>query len=239
MIAVSARALSPHDYAAFGVWWTVATLLATTSASSRPTSRLVITGTPVGRTRPDAGLLTDASWSRGRCSGGDRGRGPLADLLFEGHVSASGMLTVFVAPGGGAGGPARRRDRQRKFGALPGQLGRRVLRITLVAGLTALDRASVFSFCVGAVSRPRAVWSSAGRSCPGWAARPGCAGRPDRPSFTCSSARSAPCSPTPARCPGWRPSASRPVHPGRVRGAVTISRIPTLFVAALFGPLLS
>ena len=70
MIAVAARALPTHEYAAFAVWWTVATC-SLFGVFEAYLTRLVITDSaPAGRTRGRRAphCSPDASSSRGCCS---------------------------------------------------------------------------------------------------------------------------------------------------------------------------
>jgi O-antigen/teichoic acid export membrane protein len=152
------------------------------------------------------------------------------------------MLTVFVALAaaqavqrGGATG-------RRMFGAVAGQLSADgVLRITLVVGLTALDRATVFSFCVACCVAAGGGLVVGGRLCPAWAARPRLRGDvPIKPILYLLVASVGPLLTNTGSAP-WLAAVGDvdPFTLGAFVGAVTISRIPTLFVSALFGPLLS
>ena len=100
-MALSARALSPSEYAAFAVWWTVATLLGTTfGVFEAYLARLVVTDRAAHRSpAPVIGLLAGraavvvAILAVALVAGSPL----IAQRLFADHLDATLVLPIFTA----------------------------------------------------------------------------------------------------------------------------------------------
>lgn len=247
MLGLASRNMLGPQYADFVVWWTVATLLGTSfgvfevylarhliSDLAGGRSAAAGTGVMLGRATAMTGLLTvaivaPAPW--------------LADELFSGVLAPVFLLPVFMALTAmqvlQRGAATGRHD----MVAIATQLAADgVARAAIVAVLAALGRGSVTSFAAGCcaalvVSLVAARW----RLGP-WLARPAFRGSdlPLRPLLLLLIGTAGPLLANNGSVPWLRSvDAVSPHVLGAFAGAVTLSRIPTQFVAAVLSPLLA
>ena len=171
MIAVAARALPTHEYAAFAVWWTVATLLANVfGVFEAYLTRLVITDSARSRdARPTTALLTGrvvVAWVL--LAAVLVVTGPvLADELFEGTRAAPGCWRCSCSSPPAQSVQRGYANGHRNFTAVSAQLSSDgVSRVAFVAALAAFGGASLTTFALGACAAAAVGSSSAPRSRP-------------------------------------------------------------------------
>jgi O-antigen/teichoic acid export membrane protein len=247
MMAMAARSLPAREYAAFAVWWTVATLLGTgfgvfeaylarlvvTDLTGQRSPRRV-TGVMLGRALVAVvGVVTVvlllAPW--------------LSASLLEGEQGAALLVPVFVlltalqaVQRGSATG-------HRRFKAVAGQLSTDgVARVVLTAAVIGAGHASVSTLAVAACVAAALGLVTGGLLCPAWWARPRLRDRqiPLKPVLLLLIGAVGPLLVNNGSVPwfAWTHSVD-PYTLGAFAGAVTLSRIPTQLVSAAFGPLLA
>jgi O-antigen/teichoic acid export membrane protein len=247
MMAMAARSMAPDEYAAFAVWWTVATLLGTSFgvfeaylarlligdlAANRSTGR--VTGLMLGRAALVVGVLALVLL----------GLTPyLAGRLFAGHVGAALLLPLFTTLAAlqalQRGAATGRHD----FRAIAAQLASDGLaRVVLAALLVVAGADTVVSLalaCVAAAALSLVVGSwRLGR----WWAAPRLRGREAavRPLLLLLIGSVGPLLANNGSVPWLAGTHSVDAYTlGAFAGAVTLSRIPTQFVSAVFSPLLA
>ena len=247
IIGVAARTLSPHQYAAFAVWWTVATLLAavfgvfeayltrlvvTTQARSEIAAG--VTGIIAGRALLTWGLMSVALVAASQA---------LSSVLFEGNALAPLMLPVFLVLAASQSIQRGYANGHRNYVAVAGQLTcDGLLRLGMVVALVALDRASFTSLALACCAGAAGGLVVGARLSPGWLVRPRLTGWkvPITPLLYLLVGSIGPLLVNNGSVP-WLagvPSVDA-LTLGAFAAAVTLSRIPTQFVAAVFSPLLA
>ena len=247
IMAMAARSMVPDEYAAFAVWWTVATLLGTSfGVFEAYLARLLIgdlaarrsphrvTGLMIGRAAVVVGMLAVVLLSATPY---------LAHHLFAGHVAAALLLPIFT---GFAALQALQRGAatgRYDFPAIASQLASDgVVRVGLVAVLVVTGADTVVTLalaCVvaAAVSLLVGNWRL-GR----WWAAPRVRGTEAaiRPVVLLLIGSAGPLLANNGSVPWLAGTHSVDAYTlGAFAGAVTLSRIPTQFVSAVFGPLLA
>lgn len=247
MIAVAARALPTHEYAAFAVWWTVATLLANVfGVFEAYLTRLVITDSARGQdARPTTALLTGrvvVAWLL--LAAVILVTGPvLANELFEGNRAAPWLLTLFLLLTAGQSVQRGYANGHRNFTAVSAQLSSDgVSRVAIVAALAAFGGASLTTFALGACAAAAMGLVVGSSLTPGWLTWPRLRGTgvPTSPIVYLLIGSTGPLLANNGSLP-WLASTSSvdATTLGAFAAAVTLSRIPTQLVAAVFAPLLS
>lgn len=247
MMALSARSMRPAEYAAFAVWWTMATFLGTSfGVFEAYLARLAITEVTAGR---DAKRVTGAIAGRALVvvaviAAVLFALAPwLSTRLFGGSLGATVVLPIFIflsatqaIQRGSATGHSR-------FRAIGGQLATDGIARALLAGVlvaTGLD--SITTFAVATCVSAGLSLLVGGRMCPQWLGRPRLRGDgvSSRPLVMLLIGSVGPLLVSNGSVP-WLASthAVSPYTLGAFAGAVTLSRLPTQFVAAAFGPLLA
>jgi O-antigen/teichoic acid export membrane protein len=247
MIAVAARALSPHEYAAFAVWWTVATLLANVfGVFEAYLTRLVITD--IARSR-DARRVTALLTGRALVAWALittllLATAPLlASELFADTLGAVLLLPLFLLLMAAQSVQRGFANGHRNFTAVSAQLScDGVLRVGLVVAVAALGEASLTAFAICACAAAAGGLALGSRLAPGWLTRPRLrgAGVATSPIVYLLIGSSGPLLANNGSVPWLASISSVDAHTlGAFAAAVTLSRIPTQFVAAIFAPLLS
>ena len=247
MIAIAARALPSAEYAAFVVWWTVATLLANVFGVFEAYLTRLVTGDSAHSrdARPVTALLTGravVAWIV--LAAVLLAAAPfLASELFADTLAAALLLPVFLLLTGAQSIQRGYANGHRNFVATAGQLSSDgLLRIGFVGALVALGQDSLTAFAMGACAgRRRGATSRLGprpRLADVAEARgPGVA---TAPIIYLLIGSTGPLLANNGSVP-WLASISSvdDVTLGAFAAAVTLSRIPTQFVTAIFAPLLS
>jgi O-antigen/teichoic acid export membrane protein len=247
MIAIAARALPSEQYAAFAVWWTVATLLANVfGVFEAYLTRLVTTDSARSRdARPVTALLTGravVAWLL--LTAVLLAFAPLiASELFADTLAAALLLPVFLLLTGGQSIQRGYANGHRNFVATASQLSSDgLLRVGFVAALAALGQASLTAFALGTCAAAACGLLVGSRLAPGWLTWPRLRGPgvATSPIIYLLIGSTGPLLANNGSVP-WLASISsvdaRTV--GAFAAAVTLSRIPTQFVTAIFAPLLS
>jgi O-antigen/teichoic acid export membrane protein len=247
MMALTARSLPAPDYAAFAVWWTVATLLGTSfGVFEAYLARLVVTDVSAGR-RPGVvtGLITGralvvvaalavvllalAPW--------------MGSQLFADHLTAALLLPVFTALAAAQALQRGSATGHQRFGAIAGQLAcDGVVRVVLVAVLVALTADTVTTLALACCVAAATSLFVGGLLCHDWLARPRIRGAEAaiRPLVYLLVGSVGPLLANNGSVPWLASTDSVDAYTlGAFAGAVTLSRIPTQFVSAAFSPLLA
>jgi O-antigen/teichoic acid export membrane protein len=247
MIALAARAMPAQQYAAFAVWWTVATLVGTSFGVFEVyLARLVVTDAVAGRsTRAVTGLMAGragvvvlglivvqlalSEW--------------LASALFDGHLGAALLLPAFTALAAAQALQRGSATGYRKFIATAGQLGTDgVFRICLVGAIIALGAETVTTLALACCTAAAASLLVGTVLCREWLAPPRLRGPevPVRPMGYLLLGSLGPILANNGSVPWLASTDSVSAYTlGAFAGAVTLSRIPTQFIAAAFSPLLA
>lgn len=247
MLAMTARALRPVEYAAFAVWWTVATLLATAfGVFEAYLARLVVTEVAAHRDpRPVSGqVLGRAQLMALALGAGSLLASPvLARSLFHGHLPLALLLAVFVLLGalqsvqrGAATGLALYRTVALQL-TTDG-----LLRAGITGGLIATGVRDPAAFAAGACVAALVSLVVADRGSSVWRARPRRRGpvRTFRPVALLLVGAVGPLLANSGSAPwlaAFGDQSARTV--GAFVGALTLSRVPSQFIAAAFGPLMT
>jgi O-antigen/teichoic acid export membrane protein len=247
MMAVSARSLSPDAYAAFAVWWTMATLLGTSfGVFEAYLARLVVTEVAGGRHTGEvtgliagravavtgvlvAVLLALAPWFDSR--------------LFGGSLSAALILPLFVGLSATQAVQRGAATGHSRFRAIAGQLATDgIVRAVLTTILVVAGLDSITTLALAACISAAAGLVVGGLMCPQWLARPRLRGArvSSKPLLLLLVGSVGPLLVNNGSVPWLAGSQAVGAYTlGAFAGAITISRLPTQFVSAAFGPLLA
>lgn len=247
MMAMVARAMSPEDYAAFAVWWTVATLLGTSFgvfeaylarllitalSARRPVSRVV--GLMLGRAALVVSVLAVPLWLLSPV---------LAERLFADYLSAALILPVFTALAAMQALQRGVATGRHDFRAIATQLSTDgVVRAGLVGLLIVLGADTITTLALACIAAAAASLLVGGRLVDGWLARPRLRGREAavRPLVLLLVGSIGPLLANNGSVPWLASTNSVDAYTlGSFAGAVTLSRIPTQFVSAVFSPLMA
>lgn len=247
MMAVAARALPASEYAGFAVWWTVATLMGTSFGVFEVyLARLVAAARAGGRaTDRVTGLMIGRAGSVVLVVGlALLGLAPaLADRLFAGHLGPGLLLPIFTGLAAAQCVQRGAASGRRNFVAIAMQLSSDGLfRFTLVGVLVLLDMASLFTLAVACCVSTAVSLVVGGRLCPSWLARPRIRGAEAaiKPLVFLLAGSIGPLLANNGSVPWLAATRSEDAYTlGAFAAAVTLSRIPTQFVSAVFSPLLS
>lgn len=247
MMAVAARALPASEYAGFAVWWTVATLMGTSFGVFEVyLARLVAAARAGGRgSETVTGLMIGRAGSVVFVVGLVLlGLAPvLAERLFAGQLGPGLLLPVFTGLAAAQCIQRGAASGHRNFVAIALQLSSDGLfRFTLVGVLVLLDMASLFTLAVACCASTAASLVVGGRLCPSWLARPRIRGGEAaiKPLVFLLAGSIGPLLANNGSVPWLAATRSEDAYTlGAFAAAVTLSRIPTQFVSAVFSPLLS
>jgi O-antigen/teichoic acid export membrane protein len=246
-MALAARALPAPEYAAFAVWWTLATLLGTSfGVFEAYLARLVVTEVAAGRSsRGVTGLIAGraivvtsllalvllalAPWTASR--------------LLDGNTRSALLLPVFVGLSATQAVQRGAATGHSRFVAVAGQLSTDgVARASLVATLVVVHADSMTAFTVAACTSAALSLFVGGALCPQWLARPRWRGTGVSwgPMLFLLVGSVGPLLVNNGSVP-WLAGthAVSALTLGAFAGAITLSRFPTQFVSAAFGPLLA
>lgn len=248
-------ALVNHDHAlnasggaaAFNVWWVMTTLLsATFGVFEAFLSRLAVTEHAAGRSPSGViGVLLGRCWL---VAGGIAvvvlSMGPWLDSHeFGGFVSLTLLLPVFVFLAATQSVQRAAATGRGRFPAIAAQLGTDgLLRITISAALVASGHATVLLLALGTCIAAAGGLIAGQLTCPGWFARPTLRGTdvPWRPVLLLLASAAGPLLAASGPVPWLKATGHVTKYTiDAFTGAITVSRIPTQFVAAAFGPLLA
>ena len=247
MLALTARALAPDDYAAFAVWWTVATLMAAAfGVFEAYLARLVVTEQAAHR---DARAVSGQALARAQLMAlglavGAVGASPvLAREVFAGHRALAWLLAVYVVLGalqslqrGAATGLARYSTVARQL------VADGLLRALTVAALLAVGVRDPVAVAAVACAAAAVSLLVADRGASEWRSRPRWRG----PASTFSPVALllvgaiGPLLANSGSAPWLAAYGDQSAQKiGAFVGALTLSRVPSQFVAAAFGPLMT
>ena len=247
IMAMTARSMVPDEYAAFAVWWTVATLLGTSfSVFEAYLARLLIGDLAARRSphRVTALMIGRAAVAVGVLSLVLLVMTPdLADRLFAGHVAAALLLPLFT-------GLAALQALQRgaataryAFPAIASQLATDgLVRVGLVAALVVAGTDTVVTLALASVVGQAVSLIVGNWRLGSWWASPRLRGAEAaiRPLLLLLVGSVGPLLANNGSVPWLASTHTVDAYTlGAFAGAVTLSRIPTQFVSAVFGPLLA
>lgn len=247
MLALTARSLAPSDYAAFAVWWTVATLLsALFGVFEAYLARLVVTAQAThGDPREVSGqALARAQVTALSVGGAVVLASPLlARELFAGHRGLAWLLAVYTVLGalqslqrGAATGLAR-------YSTVAQQLlADGLLRATVIGTLFAAGVRDPVAFAAAACAAAAASLAVADRGATQWRSRPRWRGPASTftPVALLSVGAMGPLLANSGSAPWLAAFGDQSAQQvGAFVGALTLSRVPSQFVAAAFGPLMT
>jgi O-antigen/teichoic acid export membrane protein len=246
-MALSARSLPAAQYAAFAVWWTMATLLGTSfGVFEAYLARLVVTEVAAGR--PTSGVTGSIG---GRALAVTAvlaaillGLAPwFANRLFDGSLSAALILPLFVVLSATQAVQRGAATGHSQFRAIAGQLATDgIARGVLVGALVVTGLDTITTLALATCTSAVLSLVVGNRMCPQWLARPRLRGTgvSSRPLLLLLVGSVGPLLVNNGSVP-WLAGAHAvgPYTLGAFAGAVTISRLPTQFVSAAFGPLLA
>lgn len=247
MFALAARGMPTAQYAAFAVWWTVATLLGITfGVFEAYLARLVITEAAAGR---DPRQVTADLAGRAAMTAVGLSVAcvllavPLARTFFSGSIRTALLLAVFLCLAAAQSIQRGVATGARRFRAVAGQLSADgILRAAFLAALVTTDRASLEAAVAAACLASVAALVVGDRLCPQWRVSPRWSGHtvPARPLLLLLVGAVGPVLANSGSAP-WLAAVGdeSPTTIGAFVGALTLSRLPTQFVAAAFGPLLA
>lgn len=247
MFAVAARSLPATAYAAFAVWWTVAALLGITfGVFEAYLARLVVTEVAAGRESPP--VISELA---GRAALTALGMSsaclllavPLARTFFSGSLAVALLLPLFLSLAAAQSVQRGVATGQRRFAAVAGQLAADgLLRALLMGALAVTGTATLETAAAAACLSSAAALVVGDRLCPQWRVRPRWSGYtvPGRPLLLLLVGAVGPVLANSGSAP-WLAAVGNesPTTIGAFVGALTLSRLPTQFVAAAFGPLLA
>jgi O-antigen/teichoic acid export membrane protein len=247
MMALAARSLPPSEYAAFAVWWTMATFLGTSfGVFEAYLARLALADVAAGR---EARAVTGSMTGRALAMSAAIGAVLLVltpwlgTEIFAGSFATALLLPVFVVLSATQAiqrGVATGYSRFRAIGAQLAADG--LTRVVLVGGLIATDLDSVGTLALASCLSATVGLVVGDRMCREWLARPRLLGDgvSSRPLVLLLVASVGPLLVNNGSVP-WLAGthAVSPYTLGAFAGAVTISRLPAQFIAAAFGPLLA
>ena len=247
MIAIAARALPSAEYAAFAVWWTVATLLANVFGVFEAYLTRLVTGESAHSrdARPVTALLTGravVAWML--LAAVLLAAAPLlASELFADTLAVALLLPVFLLLTGAQSIQRGYANGHRNFVATAGQLSSDgVLRVGIAGALVALGQDSLTAFALGACAAAAMGLLVGSFLVRGWLTWPRLRGPgvATAPIIYLLIGSTGPLLANNGSVP-WLASISSvdDVTLGAFAAAVTLSRIPTQFVTAIFAPLLS
>jgi O-antigen/teichoic acid export membrane protein len=246
-IALAARAMSAPEYAAFAVWWTVATLVGTSfGVFEAYLARLHVTDSVAGRS---AAGVTGLMLGRATVvvlgvAGVQAALSPwLAAALFNGHLGAALLLPVFTALAATQALQRGTATGERRFTAIMVQLGTDgVARVVLTGCLVAADADTVTTLALACCLASAAGIAVANLLSSGWLQRPRLMDPavPVRPLVYLLVGSVGPLLANNGSVAWLAGTSSVSAYTlGAFAGAVTLSRLPTQFIAAAFTPLLS
>ncbi len=247
MMALTARSLAAPEYAAFAVWWTVATLVGTSfGVFEAYLARLLVGDLAAGR---DARVVTGLLAGRTAVVVGGIGAAELAlapwlaDRLFAGHLGAALLLPVFTALAAAQALQRGAATGRRNFAAIAVQLATDgVLRIGLAGALVATGTDTVTSLAVACCVSVAASLVVGGTMCPSWLAPMRLRGAEAAigPLLFLLVGSVGPLLANNGSVPWLAGAGDVDAYTlGAFAGAITLSRIPTQFVSAAFSPLLA
>jgi O-antigen/teichoic acid export membrane protein len=247
MIALAARTLEPDEYAAFAVWWTVATLIASAfGVFEAYLARLTITELARGAdARPVTAIMTGrALVVLAFLAMSLVVLAPfLSDQLFADNRVVPLVLPLFLCLASGQSIQRGFATGHRNYAAVGAQLATDgTLRFGLVAALTVLGDASLTSYSLACCLAAAGSLTVATRLSPGWLTVPKLRGRhiPVAPLIYLLIGSVGPLLANNGSVPWLAGTHSVDARVlGAFAAAVTLSRIPTQFVTAVFGPLLA
>ncbi len=245
-MALTARSLPAADYAAFAVWWTVATVLGTSfGVFEAYLARLVVADRVAGRpVAPVVGVLT---WRVivvvvALAVGVWAASPTLSRLLFDDHLGAALLLPLFTALAAAQAIQRGVMTGHQDFRAVAAQLScDGVVRVLLAGAVVAAGVDSVVSLALVCCAASASSLVVGGLLCPPWAARPR-GGREvaTRPLLYLLAGSVGPLLANNGSVPWLAGTGAVDVYTlGAFAGAVTLSRIPAQFVSAVFSPLLT
>jgi O-antigen/teichoic acid export membrane protein len=247
MMALTARSLPAPQYAAFAVWWTVATLLGTSfGVFEAYLARLVVAEISAGRNSATVtGLITGrAILVVGAFAVLLLALAPLlADRLFGGNLGAALLLPVFTALAAAQAIQRGSATGRRRFRAIAGQLASDgSVRLLITGLLVATGTETVTTVALGCCVSTATSLGVGGALCHPWIARPRLRGTEAavRPLLYLLVGSIGPLLANNGSVP-WLAGtdAVNAYTLGAFAGAITLSRIPTQFVSAAFSPLLA
>ena len=247
MMALSARSLRPTEYAAFAVWWTMATLVGTSFGFFEAyLARLIVTEVAARRTvHAVTGVLT--GWALVALAGLVAAlllAGPwFSSELFAGNLGAAFLLPVFVVLAAAQALQRGSATGHSRFSGIAAQLSTDgITRAGLVGVLVATGHDSVDTLAVACCLAAAASLFVGNRLCPEWLARPHVRGSgvSYRPLLYLLIGSAGPLMANNGSVP-WLAGtdAVGPYTLGAFAGAITLSRLPTQFVSAAFSPLMA
>jgi O-antigen/teichoic acid export membrane protein len=232
---------------AFNVWWVMTTLLsATFGVFEAYLSRLAVAENAAGR-NPEhvVGVLLGRCWLVAAGMGAVvLALGPwLTSREFKGYVSLTLLLPVFVFLAATQSVQRAAATGRGRFPAIAAQLSTDgLLRIGICSALFLSGHASVLLLAIGTCVAATGGLLAGGLACPRWFARPRLRGADIswRPVLLLLAGAAGPLLASSGPVP-WLQAAGHASDDtiAVFSAAVTVSRIPTQFVAAAFGPLLS
>jgi O-antigen/teichoic acid export membrane protein len=247
MFALAARGLPADQYAAFAVWWTIGTLLGFTfGVFEAYLARLVVTDLAAGR---DPSAVTGDLAGRALQTAVAMSAAcallafPLAGTFFGDSVAAALLLPLFLSLTAAQAVQRGVATGHRRFGAVAGQLGTDgILRAAFLAVLMATGTATLVTAIAAACAASLLALLVGDRLCPPWRVRPSWSRHrvPAKPLLLLLVGAVGPVLANSGSAP-WLAAVGEqsPTTIGAFVGALTLSRLPTQFVAAAFGPLLA
>ena len=247
MMAMSARSMPATEYAAFAVWWTVATLLGTSfgvfeaylarlliGTFSAGRSPDVVTGLMLGRAALVVVVLAAALLALAPL---------LAGRLFADHVWAAVLLPLFTALAAAQALQRGAATGRHDFGAIAAQLSADgIARVALVGALALAGADTVDTLAVACVLAAAVSLLVGGWRVGPWLAAPRLRGAEAavKPLIFLLVGSVGPLLANNGSVPWLAATHSVDAYTlGAFAGAVTLSRIPTQFVSAVFSPLLA
>ncbi len=245
-MALTARSLPATDYAAFAVWWTVATVLGTSfGVFEAYLARLVVADRVAGRpVTPVVGAMSGRAIVVIVALTAAVGvtAPTLSRLLFDDHLGAALLLPLFTAIAAAQAIQRGVMTGQQNFRAVAAQLScDGVVRLLLAGLVVAVGLDSVVTLALVCCASSASSLVVGGLLCPQWAARPR-RGREvaTRPILYLLAGSVGPLLANSGSVPWLAGTGAVDVYTlGAFAGAVTLSRIPTQFVSAVFSPLLT
>jgi O-antigen/teichoic acid export membrane protein len=246
-MALTARSLGPTDYAAFAVWWTMATLVGTSfGVFEAYLARLVVTEVAARRTvGPVTGVMT--GWTLVAVSGLATmllvAAPWLGSALFAGSLGAAFLLPAFIVLAAAQALQRGSATGHSRFRAIAGQLSTDgVTRVGLVAGLVVTGHDSVNTLALACCLSAAVSLAVGNRLCPEWLARPIVRGSgiSYQPLLFLLIGSAGPLLANNGSVPWLAATGAVGAYTlGAFAGAITLSRLPTQFVSAAFSPLLA
>ncbi|MDX6204806.1 MAG: hypothetical protein QOF39_863 [Frankiales bacterium] len=247
MLALVDHQLPPEAKSAFNVWWIMTTLLASAfGVFEAYLSRLAIAEHAAHRDPAHViSVLLARSWlvATGLAVAVLAGGWWLTRREFHGHASLTVLLPVYVFLAATQSVQRAAATGRARFPAVAAQLATDgLLRIALCSLLVATGHGSVLLLALATCVAAAGGLAAGGVVCPGWFAAPTLHGPdvPWRPALLLLAAAGGPLLAGSGPVP-WLQAAGHVSDDtiAAFSAAVTISRIPTQFVAAAFGPLLA